>query len=123
VRPTYRGSGIGRELALAAIGEARRIGYSKMRLDTLASMPQARALYASLGFRRIPPYYHNPLDGAEFLELSLVDARSTVGAPPASGWAVPDTGGGALRTIGDDQPQRQHQQNRGTPEFARRKYT
>jgi hypothetical protein len=42
-----------------------------MRLDTLATMARARTLYDSLGFLPIAPYRHNPVPGAEFLELPL----------------------------------------------------
>jgi ribosomal protein S18 acetylase RimI-like enzyme len=71
LRPGFRGRGAGRLLAVAIIGEARKIGYKKMRLDTLAEMREARTLYESLGFKRIEPYYHNPMQGAIFMELEL----------------------------------------------------
>jgi putative acetyltransferase len=71
VRPTFRGLGIGGALAEAVIEEARRMGYSAVRLDTVSSMERAKALYASLGFREIAPYCHNPLEGATFYELVL----------------------------------------------------
>lgn len=71
VREQYRGLHIGRELAEAAIAEARRIGYSVMRLDTLERMKEARALYKAFGFKEIPAYRYNPLQGAVFMELSL----------------------------------------------------
>jgi hypothetical protein len=46
-----------------------------MRLDTLPTMPRARSLYHSLGFRAIAPYRRNPIPGAEFLELRLDPAE------------------------------------------------
>ena len=72
VQPRGRGSGLGRRLARAVIERARRIGYRELKLDTLADMTQARALYASLGFRECAPYYDNPLPGVTYLSLSLV---------------------------------------------------
>ena len=69
VRPALRGKGLGRTLANVVIAAARQMGYERMRLDTLATMEAAIALYESLGFRRIAPYYDNPNSGATFMEL------------------------------------------------------
>ena len=72
VRPQFRGQGLGRDLTEAIIAEARRIGYQRMRLDTLpAKMQTAVHIYESLGFKKIASYYNNPVEGATFLELVL----------------------------------------------------
>ena len=71
VRPARRTGGLGRALTLAAIDEARRLGYARMRLDTLPSMVAARRLYTGLGFREIEAYRFNPIAGTRFLELEL----------------------------------------------------
>jgi GNAT superfamily N-acetyltransferase len=69
VQPTFHGRGIGRALSEAIITEARRLGYQRMRLDTV--LEPARNLYRSLGFREIPPYQHVPIEGVIFMELQL----------------------------------------------------
>ena len=71
VRPGARGMGLGRALGEAVIGRARAIGYREIRLDTLATMREARALYASLGFSACAPYYRNPLPGVAYMVLAL----------------------------------------------------
>lgn len=71
VRPAYRARGLGRSLARAAIGAARRAGHSRMLLDSLPSMREARALYRELGFHEVPPYLAEPTPGAACFELKL----------------------------------------------------
>jgi putative acetyltransferase len=72
VRPAFRGRQLGVLLAKHIINEARVIGYSAMRLDTIRGrMDNAIALYSSVGFREIPPYYKNPVPNAFFMELRL----------------------------------------------------
>ncbi|MDX6713437.1 MAG: hypothetical protein QOH96_4453 [Blastocatellia bacterium] len=73
LRPEFRGRGQGRVLVERIIEEARQIGYTQMCLDTLPGrMDQAIALYKSIGFKEIEPYYNNPVAGATFMELRLV---------------------------------------------------
>lgn len=71
VRKPFRGFGLGRQLAEAAMDAARRAGYDTVLLDTLDDMEAARALYEELGFEEIPPYYHNPIAGAHYLKADL----------------------------------------------------
>ncbi len=71
VKREARGQKIGKYLSIALIERTRELGYKKMRLDTLSSMKSAVALYSSLGFYKIPPYRHNPLPDALFMELDL----------------------------------------------------
>jgi GNAT superfamily N-acetyltransferase len=76
VRPTARREGLGRRLAERMLAEARAIGYVELKLDTLAWMTGARALYGALGFRACAPYYDNPLPDVVYMSLALE------GAPP-----------------------------------------
>lgn len=71
VRKAFRGFGLGQELAEGTLDAARRAGYACVLLDTLDEMESARALYASLGFEEIPPYYHNPLPGSHYLKVDI----------------------------------------------------
>ena len=71
VRPVGRGRGLGRALAEAAVAEARRLGYTTLRLDTLPAMETARALYTSLGFVPTERFNDNPIEGVLFFELTL----------------------------------------------------
>lgn len=73
VKENQRGRKIGIALIEKVIEEARRIGYARIRLDTFPpKMAKAVSLYASYGFREIPPYYPNPYGDTLFMELVLV---------------------------------------------------
>jgi len=72
VRPGDRGLGLGRMLVERLISEARLLGYTRMRLDTVGSaMQDAVALYRRMGFREISPYSSIPIESALWMELVL----------------------------------------------------
>lgn len=71
IQPPYQGQGWGRHLACAVCDAARALGYRELRLDTLAWMTAARALYAALGFRECAPYYDSSLAGTVYMALIL----------------------------------------------------
>ncbi len=71
VREAYRGSGLGRRLALAVIEEARKRKYARMVLDTLPKLAPAIQLYRDLGFRETGPYLASPTPGAICFELRI----------------------------------------------------
>jgi GNAT superfamily N-acetyltransferase len=72
VRPGHRGKRLGRVLVEAVISEARAVGYTHMRLDTVEPvMKGAVALYRKLGFHEIPSYRENPMAGTLYMELQL----------------------------------------------------
>ena len=48
--PDARGRGLARRLLAALEDAARELGYERVRLDTGASQPHARALYESAGY-------------------------------------------------------------------------
>jgi putative acetyltransferase len=70
-RPRFQGRGLGKALAETLGAAARQSGSRALRLDTLASMAAAVAIYRSMGFREIEPYTLYPVPGALFLELML----------------------------------------------------
>lgn len=69
--PAARGLGLGRALTEAVVDQARRRGYLELRLDTLATMTTAQALYEKMGFERIAPYYAPTPPGTVFMALGL----------------------------------------------------
>lgn len=72
VRPEFRGHQMGRKLAECLINEAARMGYSRMRLDTVpGNHDHAIAMYRELGFREVVPYYTTPVNRTLFMELVL----------------------------------------------------
>jgi putative acetyltransferase len=71
VREAFRGTGLGRRLALAIIDEAKKRKYGRVVLDTLPKLAPAIALYRDLGFRETGPYLASPTPGAICFELKV----------------------------------------------------
>lgn len=71
VRPDARGRGLARQLIAGLCDEAKRLGYSELRLDTLPMMGDAQALYEHCGFADIAPYYDTPIAGTRFMSKKI----------------------------------------------------
>jgi GNAT superfamily N-acetyltransferase len=71
VRPTGRGTGLGKRLVHVVLDVATGLGYDRVRLDTTPEMSTAIRLYEAMGFVGIPPYCANPVSGALHFELRL----------------------------------------------------
>lgn len=75
-RPSVRGLDFGRLLLVHIIDVASQSGFDRLYLDTLARFTQANALYALLGFQRIPPYNFNAQPDVLYFELTGLSDRS-----------------------------------------------
>ena len=72
LQPGSRGKGLGKQLLLSCMEEARRLGYRQMVLDTHSvKMTAAIAMYKKHGFKEIAPYYYNPVPEARFYGREL----------------------------------------------------
>lgn len=71
IKPEMRGMGLGEQLVRTVIDEAVKIGYMKMRLDTVPKMKEAIDLYRKIGFKEVGPYRENPIEGALYMEMDL----------------------------------------------------
>lgn len=69
IRPRYRRLGIGKALCEGGIEWGTKVGYTHMRLCTVVDA--AKALYKSLGFKKISPYEDVPINNVVFMELKL----------------------------------------------------
>ncbi len=85
VRPSSRGSGVGRLLINSVLQLAQTAGYSKMRLDTIrGKMDSAIALYRSFGFHERAAYYDSPVVHTLFLEKDLKEPFEARFSNPSS---------------------------------------
>jgi putative acetyltransferase len=82
VRPAARGMGLGRALATSAIERASTLGYREVMLDTLPWMTAAIAIYRSLGFAPIAPYWNNLVPGIIYLGKTLRPGEAAVRITP-----------------------------------------
>jgi GNAT superfamily N-acetyltransferase len=84
VQPRARGLGAARILVERLINDARLLGYTRLRLESLKALAAAHNLYRSVGFEDIDPYSHHSMRdylapqtsaayraSAVFMELSL----------------------------------------------------
>jgi ribosomal protein S18 acetylase RimI-like enzyme len=72
VKPATRGHRIGRDLIERVIADAKKLGYKRLRLDSVEPvMRTAVRLYREYGFREIDPYRENPMPGTLYMELVL----------------------------------------------------
>jgi ribosomal protein S18 acetylase RimI-like enzyme len=71
----FRGLGLGRRLAEAALAWAVKAGYEAIYLDTVpTAMPEANGLYAALGFEQVGRYNDNLAEDVVFFRRSLAPA-------------------------------------------------
>jgi ribosomal protein S18 acetylase RimI-like enzyme len=73
----YQGHKIGLRLLEQILGIAQKLGYKKVRLDTLSSMEAALKLYRSFGFYEIPAYRFSPIEETIYMEKVLQQNNST----------------------------------------------
>ena len=71
VLPTERGHAVGQRLVRSVLSGAKDAGYTRAVLDTAGFMDGAQRLYESFGFRDIPKYYDNPLEGVRYMGADL----------------------------------------------------
>jgi len=89
VQPHVRGKGAGRLLVERLLADARELGYTRVRLESLKALTAAHTLYRSVGFVDIAPYdddsmrdYQDPatrgrfLDSVVFMEYTFSNAVS-----------------------------------------------
>lgn len=89
VQPQVRGVGAGRSLVERLLQDAKALGYTTVRLESLRALTAAHSLYRSVGFAEVEPYPENSMSSyqtpetqakyrqsAIFMELSLATDRA-----------------------------------------------
>lgn len=79
VRPAFRGLGLGRRMIDKLMKLSCKRGYARMRFEAGALQSEADALYRSMGFVSIPPYYACPdvlRENGRFFEAEPCDGHS-----------------------------------------------
>ncbi len=71
VKPEFRKLKAGKILVEKILDEAKQLGYTKMKLDTLQTLTAAVGLYQKLGFENTTAYYNNPLNDVVYMEKEL----------------------------------------------------
>ena len=71
VRPSERGTGVGRVLMEYVVDRARSAGLARVVLATSQEMETARDLYERMGFEREPALDHEPAPGVRFEGYAL----------------------------------------------------
>ena len=75
VDPVHQGRGIGRALMDAVVAEARRLGRTRITLDTTEAMVAAQRLYESMGFERGEDLVYEDGFRLRWYELRLLPGR------------------------------------------------
>ncbi len=71
VRRPFRKHGVARQLIESLLAWAREAGYGSARMEVLSVMPQALALFRSLGFAPAPDDRKDPFPGSVLLARRL----------------------------------------------------
>ena len=67
----YHGYGLGKLLCKEFIDNAKKLGYTEIKLDSLTVLDKAVNLYKKFGFVEIEPYRYNPHPNVIYMGLKL----------------------------------------------------
>jgi GNAT superfamily N-acetyltransferase len=71
IKADFRGQKLGELMMDAVLAKAKTLGYSIIKLDSLARLTPALKLYQRYGFQPIAPYNHNPEPDVVYFEKLL----------------------------------------------------